>query len=409
NDFDVQLQSAPAYSASVRTFGEISTAPFSASAYAADPQGFARNPICSGPYVLTHPYHQGDRTIELERNENYRAINTGYTRGGAGWADRLVFRIYPNEDAAYRAFDKGEVDIAALPASQFHRPHLPSDQLVKASPTQVVYLGFANREEYQNTPAYRRGWSQLIDRERLVSDVFGISGQVADGFFPPALTVTEGFANRMDQAGLEMPTCALPAYDPAAGKAALADFLASDPPALPDVIGVSGSEAGSGKANIVTAVTRAWQDGLDFDRAFPYPVDADELGDTLAMPGGVWSSFEMSYSATALAPVAMFNDPQPYARALFSRDGLAWGTNPGNFVDGGFDYQLSERFGANDDPVTRQQALNQMGAILCDQLPMLPLAYVSDVWAINTAELASAREVMTSHDGLPLLRELYRK
>lgn len=409
NDFDVQLQAAPAHSAAVRTFGEISTAPFSASEFAKDPQGFAANPICAGPYVLDHPYQRGDKQITLVRNERYRAINTGYTRGGAGWADRLTFKIFADEDAAFQAYKQGEVDVAALPAGKMRKPGIAPDQLIRAEATQVVYLGFATRQEYQNTPAYRRGWAQLIDREALVDNVFGIAGEVADGFFPPALAVQAGLANSVHQGGLEMPRCELPGYDPAAGKAALGDFLASNPPSVPDVIGLGGGESGSGKHNIVASVTTSWQTALDFDRAFPYPLEASELGETLGTPGGAWSAFEMAYASNALAPVAMFHDPQPYAAALFSRDGLTLGTNPGNFVDGAFDYQLKERFAANDDPVIRQQALNQMGAILCDELPALPLAFVSDVWAINTDTLASARATFTAHDGLPLLRELYRK
>lgn len=59
--------------------------------------------------------------------------------------------------------------------------------------------------------------------------------------------------------------------------------------------------------------------------------------------------------------------------------------------------------------MTRQQAVDQMGEILCDELPMLPLAFVSDVWVVDTDTFASAREVMTGKDGLPLLRELYRR
>lgn len=409
NDFDVQLQSSPAYSGAVRTFAEIPTAPFSASEFEKDPQGFARNPICVGPYKLAAPYQKGDKQITLVRNETYPAINTAYTRGGAGWADRLVFRIYKDADAAFRAYQQGEVDVAALPASKMRKPGISDDELIRADATQVVYLGFATREEYQNTPAYRRGWSELIDREQLVADVFGVSGQVADGFFPPALDVLAGTANSVQHGGLVMPRCNLPAFDPAAGKAALADYVASDPMSVPDVIGVGGGDSGTGRHNIVSAVTKMWQEGLGFRDAFPYPLSADEIGETLGTPGGVWSAFEISYSSNALAPVAMFHDPQPYAAALFSRAGLTKGTNPGNFVDGAFDYQLKERFAASDDAVTRQQALDQMGEILCDQLPMLPLAYVSDVWAINTDTLASTRALFTGHDGLPLLRELYRK
>lgn len=40
---------------------------------------------------------------------------------------------------------------------------------------------------------------------------------------------------------------------------------------------------------------------------------------------------------------------------------------------------------------------------------MLPLAFVSDVWVVDTDTFVSARGVMTGKDGLPLLRELYRR
>ena len=39
-----------------------------------DPQAFARNPVCAGPYVLEHPYDAGDPQIRLRRSEADKTV-----------------------------------------------------------------------------------------------------------------------------------------------------------------------------------------------------------------------------------------------------------------------------------------------------------------------------------------------
>lgn len=410
NDYDVQLQSSPALSNGARTFAELTTAPFQKDAYAADPSAFQRDPVCIGPYLLDEPYAPGAGEIRLVRNDAYYGANTGFTQGGAGYADEVVFRIYADEDDAFDGYLAGEVDLAALPLSEMHEPEVPEAEIVVAEATEVAYLGFATQEEYQNTPAYRKAWSQLLDREQLVSDVFGLRGQLADGFFPPSLSRAPGLANSVEAAALAMPECELPAHDVAAGAETLAPYLETNPGQTPDVMGLQpGGDGGRSESNLMTAVATTWRDALDVGFPTTNPGAAEDLATMLSNPSGSLSAFEMMWSSTALAPVAMFNDPQPWATALFSREGLLAGTNPSAWVDGGFEYQLNQRLGGHEDPVTRQQAVDQMGEILCDELPMLPLAFVSDVWVVDTDTFASAREVMTGKDGLPLLRELYRR
>ena len=207
-----------------------------------------------------------------------------------------------------------------------------------------------------------------------------------------------------------MPECELPAHDVAAGAETLVPYLETNPGQTPDVMGLQpGGDDGRSESNLMTAVATTWRDALDVGFPTTNPGAAEDLATMLSNPSGSLSAFEMMWSSTALAPVAMFNDPQPWATALFSREGLLAGTNPSAWVDGGFEYQLNQRLGGHEDPVTSQQAVDQMGEILCDELPMLPLAFVSDVWVVDTDTFASAREVMTGKDGLPLLRELYRR
>ena len=375
-----------------------------------DPVAFSRDPVCIGPYVLESPHSPGASEIRLVRNSAYYGANTGFTQGGAGYADEVVFRIYPDDDAAFDGYLAGEVDIAALPLSQMHEPALPAEEIVVAEATEVAYLGFATQEEYQNTPAYRKAWAQLLDRETLVSDVFGLRAEVADGFFPPSLNRSAGLANSVEAAPLAMPECELPGHDVAAGAATLSPYMETSPGRTPDVMGLQpGGDNGRAESNLITAVSPTWRHALDAGFPTTLPATAEDLSGMLSSPSGSLSAFELMWSTTALYPVAMFNDPQPWADALFSREGLLEGTNPSGWVNGGFEYQLGQRLGAHEDPVTRQQAVTQMGELLCDELPMLPLAYVSDVWAVDTGSLASAREVMTGKDGLPLLRELYRR
>src|SRR4051812_10165303 len=103
---------------------------------------FSRQPVCVGPYRLSSPWRPGDSTITLVRVTSYDGGNPGLTRAGSGWMDRITFRLYPNAQAAYDAYVRGDVDVAQVPAASADRASRRlGSALVRAPDATLGYVG----------------------------------------------------------------------------------------------------------------------------------------------------------------------------------------------------------------------------------------------------------------------------
>ncbi len=78
------------------------------SALKADPEGFHRKPIGTGPFVFKE-WRSGDRIV-IERNPNYWDSKLPHL-------DRVVWRVIPDGNTRYQSVKSGEVDITSLPAA----------------------------------------------------------------------------------------------------------------------------------------------------------------------------------------------------------------------------------------------------------------------------------------------------
>ena len=78
-------------------------------------------PITSGPYTIART--EGSRRIEFQRNPDYWGSDIPTRRGFFNF-DRIVYRLYQDEDVAVEAFKAGEFDILrAYSARVFMRQH----------------------------------------------------------------------------------------------------------------------------------------------------------------------------------------------------------------------------------------------------------------------------------------------
>ncbi len=84
----------------------------SPTAYKANPEGFASNPVGTGPFKFVSWTKDSD--IVLDRNEDYWE---------PVYLDRLILKVIPDATARWLALQKGEVDIIDFPASRRSAGH----------------------------------------------------------------------------------------------------------------------------------------------------------------------------------------------------------------------------------------------------------------------------------------------
>ena len=101
----------------------------------------AEHPITSGPYTIART--EGGRRIEFQRNPDYWGRDIPVRRGMFNF-DRVVYRLYQDEDVPVEAFKAGEFDIlraysARVFARQHKGPKWDDGRIVKAVlPTETV-------------------------------------------------------------------------------------------------------------------------------------------------------------------------------------------------------------------------------------------------------------------------------
>jgi ABC-type oligopeptide transport system substrate-binding subunit len=136
-------------------------------------------PISNGPYQLESPWEH-DVQVVLARNE-------GYPGEDAGFADRIVFRIFESENAAYAAFVGGELDIIdQVPAER--RPEAQaqySDGYFQTPNNSFTYLGIPDYDERFSDVRLRQAFSLAIDRQAIIDAALGGTPRPASGWVSP--------------------------------------------------------------------------------------------------------------------------------------------------------------------------------------------------------------------------------
>lgn len=143
----------------------------------------------SGPYRLENPtqYTPGQQ-IELVRNERYWGPPASF--------DRIIYRIIENESAELVAFRNGELDITVATPEQ-HLQMVKDKELVDTTQHLVyesVRSGYAwiawNQKRGDKPTVFadkrvRQAMTLMIDRQRLLDELFHGMGRVASGPFHP--------------------------------------------------------------------------------------------------------------------------------------------------------------------------------------------------------------------------------
>lgn len=130
--------------------------------YEADPEGFASQPVGSGPYTV-EKWTKGD-SITLVRNEDYF--------GDQGEYEQIEFRFVLDETTRANALQSGDLDIALLGASQVSSVEASGTvDIVDQQSNRVLYLGFNSSEGPLADPLVRQAADMAIDREAISDDL----------------------------------------------------------------------------------------------------------------------------------------------------------------------------------------------------------------------------------------------
>lgn len=137
---------------------------------------FGHDPVGDGPYEMTGQGVTAATTqFTLQRYAKYAGSNRGH-------ADTVVVKVYQDEEAAYRDFQAGAVDVVSVTGSDLTNAaaKYPS-QLAKVSYPAVVYLGFPLWDKRFANVKVREAFSLAIDRPAIVTSLLGGFGQAAAG------------------------------------------------------------------------------------------------------------------------------------------------------------------------------------------------------------------------------------
>lgn len=163
-----------------------------------------RAPLANGPYRLAR--WESGRSLELVRNTQYF--------GEKAPAERVVFRVVPDTDAAFQALTTGELDELRLTYAM--KTKLDAAQAAGTGRARSLvfeelaysYLGWNDRHPLFTDPRVRRALTMLIDRPAIAKNLFGGLATVSNGPIPPGLWSYDADLKPWP-------------YDPAAAEAAL--------------------------------------------------------------------------------------------------------------------------------------------------------------------------------------------
>jgi ABC-type transport system substrate-binding protein len=343
---------------------------------------FAANPVCTGPYRLEAPWSKG-QDLKLVRFSGYYGTNPAYSKGGRGYADRVVFKMVPDLLTGYRLFVSGGAAVAEVSADDLTSAHRAGRRVVDGSNGIVTYIGFPVTKPPFDNAGFRRALALAVDRRAIVQGLLAGTRTLPRSFLPPGAGP-----------GAVHQTCANlpPDTNPDAARKAL-KVSGADPASVKPVIyyndGSSGNEAWLGK------VAEQWKSALGIDTT----LHSDEWKrylDFLVDPGPD-GPFRLAWPVEYPSPESLFGP-------ILTTGSL---DNFTRFSDKEFDDLITRARAAADD--TRRASLyKQAGMVLCDRMPIIPMWFGQDHWAFAPS-LISGKPVFLDVNGRPLLREAGRK
>jgi oligopeptide transport system substrate-binding protein len=167
------------------------------------------NIVTNGPFVLTELVPGSGGHVVLEPNPNWALEPKPVLR-------KLTIKFIDDLEAAFRAFQTGELDITQAPAGEI--PIIKADpdlskQYLQIGASRIWNVEMQLEDEVLSDYNVRLALSRAIDRDTLVNVVY------SDAYLPATYFLVEGLPGFQGNEAFED----IIGYDPEAAKAALAD------------------------------------------------------------------------------------------------------------------------------------------------------------------------------------------
>ncbi len=146
----------------------------------ADPEGFASNPVGTGPFMLSE-WKRGD-SISLAANEAYW--------DGAPELDAIEMSVVPDNSARVVALEAGDLDLVQSPISpqDVKRMETTDGFVVNRTPAAgYTYVNLNCADPVLADVNVRKALSHLVNREDITSTIYESVGAVAKGPIPPGM------------------------------------------------------------------------------------------------------------------------------------------------------------------------------------------------------------------------------
>ncbi|HVL80149.1 MAG TPA: ABC transporter substrate-binding protein [Actinomycetota bacterium] len=349
---------------------------------------YGKRPVCAGPYRLAEPWSPGGAEIRLVRFEGYHGANAAYTQGGRGYADEIVFRIYPDQRAQLAAYAAGEIDIAHVPPDARTEAQALPGTLVDTPTLRLDYLGLPTPVEPYRNRGVRVALSMALDRERISREVYGGGRRPASAILPPPLGEQ---LHRPD-------ACARTA--PATGDVERArTVLASSGTDLRGQTIRLHFNDEFGHRELAQAVAAQWAEAFGVQVELQ-PSEWEAYRQRGLSPTGFDGPFRMSISVEY--PSAL-----DYLEPLFSSS-RSGDTNLSRFGSRSFDLALEDDARRAVTPEDQALQFHRLEDIVCGEMPVIPLLYGSTHYLFASDRIGSAIGSFTAAStALPLLREIF--
>ncbi len=353
--FVVKLATSCPYFASLAAFATLSpvqqaTVEANGDAWATAAETY----ISNGPFYVSE-WVPGSH-ITMTKNPNY-------WNAAAIKLDTLKFALIEDNNAAYSAFQNGEVKfIKSVPTEEI--PSLTGNPEFHVEPIiGTYYISLNDEKEPFTNPLVRKALSLAIDREYVAGTLMQGTYSPATNFVGPGWIDTDG-SYFMDNANGGKTYIDSTNFEAslAEAKQLLADAGYPNGEGLPTIT-YSTNETGYHKV-VAEYVQQAWA----------------EIGVNLNVEIVEWASFTPlrragDYEISRNGWVGDYSDPSNILDLFMTNNG----NNDGNFSNADYDAAM-ELSRTTTDAAERSEALHKAEDILMDQAGAIPVAYYNDFW-----------------------------
>lgn len=149
----------------------------------ADPEAFEAKPIAAGPYMVEE-YTQNEQVVLVKNPE--------YSGDFGGKVDKITFRMYTDESAAYADLLSGGIDVLDNIPTEVIQDDLwleeNGDRGVEREQGQISTMGMDPTVDPRlEDPRLRTAISMAIDRETITEQIFAGTATPASGWVSPVV------------------------------------------------------------------------------------------------------------------------------------------------------------------------------------------------------------------------------